>query len=131
MFSPVPIFPEYSLNRSGLSLFSWQSYSHSSIQEKCGLSNTAPWITVESIIDHILTVVAVLRIIVEGAAYVMKLWPVGVVSSFTMRHCVATGIGLEHAATSISRYEAATSCILSPVLARIIVHQCILTSEHV
>ena len=67
MFSPVPIFPEYSLNTIGLSLLSRQSYSHSSIQEICGLFNAAPSITLESIIDHILTVVPLFRI-VEGAA---------------------------------------------------------------
>src|SRR5512146_1305501 len=50
--------------------------------------------------------------------------PVGVVS-FTVIHSVATG--LEQAATSISRCEIATSCVLSPVLARIIACQCILT----
>lgn len=67
MFSPVPIFPEYSLNTIGLRLLSRHSYSHSSIQEICGLSNAAPSISLRSIIDHILAVVPVLWI-VEGAA---------------------------------------------------------------
>ena len=67
MFSPVPIFPEYSVNTIGEKLLFWHSYSHSSIQEICGLSNAAPWISLESISDHILTLVPVLRI-VEGAA---------------------------------------------------------------